>query len=37
SCKFYVASVVEKYRGEEWFCTEAEAKKAGYVKSKSCK
>lgn len=37
TCKMYSMSIVEKYKGEEWFCTEKEAKKAGYVKSKNCK
>jgi len=35
-CDRYSLTVVEKYKGEDWFCTEAEAKKAGYVKSKNC-
>ena len=35
-CVHYETTIVEKDRGEEWFCTEAEAKKAGYVKSKRC-
>jgi endonuclease YncB( thermonuclease family) len=37
SCDMYTSSIVEKYRGEQWFCTEKEAKKAGYVKSPNCK
>lgn len=36
-CNMYTSSIVEKYKGEEWFCSEAEAKKAGFVKSKNCK
>ena len=36
SCKLYNLSIVEKYKGEDWFCTEAEAKKAGYLKSGNC-
>ncbi len=36
-CKYYTMSIVAKYRGEEWFCTEKEAIKAGYTKSKNCK
>ncbi len=36
-CDHYSQSIVEKYRGETWFCTESEAKKAGYVKSSNCK
>lgn len=35
-CVQYETTVVELYRGEEWFCSQAEAKKAGYVKSKRC-
>ncbi len=37
TCNLYNMSVVEKYKGEEWFCTESEAKKAGYTKSPNCK
>jgi hypothetical protein len=36
SCDRYVLTVVEKYKGESWFCTETEAKKAGYIKSPNC-
>ncbi len=36
-CAQYQFTVVEKDIGEQWFCSEAEAKKAGYVKSKTCK
>ncbi len=35
-CIQYKTTRVEKYRGEEWFCTESEAKNAGYVKSGGC-
>lgn len=35
-CIQYNTTRIEKYRGEEWFCTEAEAKKAGYTKSGGC-
>lgn len=35
-CDRYALTVIEKYKGEEWFCTEAEAKKAGYAKSDNC-
>jgi micrococcal nuclease len=37
SCDRYNLTVVEKYKGEDWFCTESEAKKAGYAKSDNCK
>jgi len=36
-CAQYQFTVVEKDIGEQWFCTESEAKKAGYIKSKTCK
>ncbi|MFH1561263.1 MAG: thermonuclease family protein [Patescibacteria group bacterium] len=35
-CAQYQFAIVEKGRGEQWFCSEAEAKKAGYQKAKSC-
>ena len=35
-CVQYKTTTVDLDRGEEWFCTESEAKKAGYVKSKRC-
>jgi endonuclease YncB( thermonuclease family) len=37
TCNLYSMSVVEKYKGETWFCTEAEAKAAGYTRSSNCK
>jgi len=37
SCAYYDSVVVEKYLGEQWFCTEAEAVAAGYIKSPNCK
>lgn len=36
-CAQYPFTVVEKDIGEQWFCSEAEARKAGYVKSKTCR
>jgi len=36
-CPRYALTVIEKYKGEEWFCTEIEAKKAGFTKSPNCK
>lgn len=36
SCDRYALTVVEKYKGEEWFCTESQAQKAGYTKSENC-
>ncbi|KKS32070.1 MAG: SNase-like protein nuclease [Candidatus Collierbacteria bacterium GW2011_GWA1_42_60] len=37
SCAYYDSVVVEKYLGEQWFCTEAEAIQAGFTKSPNCK
>jgi len=37
SCDRYALTVIEKYKGEDWYCTEAEAQKAGYIKSDNCK
>jgi len=37
SCAYYDSVVVEKYLGEQWFCTEQEAIKAGFIKSPNCK
>lgn len=36
SCKNYKLTVVELYKGDQWFCTESEAKKAGFNKPKQC-
>lgn len=36
-CAQYQFTIVEKDIGEQWFCTEVEARKAGYVKSKTCR
>lgn len=36
-CDHYSQSVIEKYKGEEWFCSEKEAKAAGFIKSSNCK
>ena len=35
-CIQYKTTRVEKYRGEQWFCTEKEAQTAGYTKSGGC-
>ena len=32
----YNPAIVERYRGEDWFCTEKEAKEAGFIKSPNC-
>jgi len=35
-CANYQITIVEKDLGESWFCTEEEAQKAGFNKSKNC-
>ena len=35
-CAQYDFTIVEKDLGEDWFCSEKEAKEAGFVKSKTC-
>lgn len=35
-CPQYEFTVIEKDMGEAWFCTKAEAEKAGYSKAKNC-
>lgn len=35
-CSGYPQVMVEKDLGEDWFCSEAEAEKAGFVKSQNC-
>ncbi|MFZ2202046.1 MAG: thermonuclease family protein [Microgenomates group bacterium] len=36
-CTQYETAIVQEDRGEAWFCTETEAKKAGYIKAKTCR
>lgn len=36
TCGKYVITDVELYLGDAWFCTEAEAKKAGFIKGTDC-
>ena len=36
-CAQYSFAVVEEDIGEQWFCSEEEAQKAGYIKAKTCK
>jgi len=36
-CAQYAFTIVEKDVGEEWFCTEAAARKAGYSKAETCR
>ncbi len=35
-CTQYESAIVQEDRGERWFCTEAEARKAGFTKAKTC-
>jgi len=35
-CAQYEFTIVEKDIGEDWFCTEKEAQKAGFIKAKTC-
>lgn len=36
NCPGYTFTKVELYKGDQWFCTEKEAKQAGYTKAKGC-
>jgi endonuclease YncB( thermonuclease family) len=36
-CRGYSRVLILKYQGDDWFCTEAEARVAGFVKSETCK
>lgn len=36
-CDHYTGVIVEKFKGESWFCTEADAQKAGFIRSPNCK
>lgn len=36
-CRVYNITIVQKYKGEDWFCTEKEAIKAGFAKPANCK
>lgn len=36
SCRDYSQTKVERFRGEDWFCSEQEAQKAGFSKSPNC-
>ncbi len=35
-CSNYARTIIELHDGDQWFCSEAEAKKAGFTKSKNC-
>ena len=36
SCKYYNQVIVDLSFGDEWFCTESEARDAGFILSKTC-
>lgn len=36
-CPYYNKTIVEKFKGERYFCSEAEALQAGFTKAKFCK
>jgi endonuclease YncB( thermonuclease family) len=35
-CESYASTLIQLYLGDQWFCTEAEAKKAGFTKAGGC-
>lgn len=35
-CRSYTLTIIEKHLGDQWFCSEAEAKKAGFIKPPAC-
>lgn len=35
-CRYYDQTVIQKYLGDQWFCAESEAQKAGFVKAGGC-
>ncbi len=35
-CPYYHAVIIRRFEGDQWFCTEAEAKKAGFKLSPAC-
>lgn len=35
-CGHYSTTVVQLYQGDQWFCTETEAKKVGFTKANEC-
>jgi len=36
-CRYYSLVIIMKHQGDQWFCTETEAKKSGFTKSDECK
>ena len=37
TCNNYIQVIIMKSQGDEWFCTEAQARKAGFVRSDTCR
>ncbi len=37
SCGYYGKVLIYKFEGDDWFCTESAAQKAGFTKSDTCK
>lgn len=35
-CRHYTPVIIEKFKGEDWFCSESDAKSAGYSKAPEC-
>lgn len=35
-CRSYTLTIIEKHNGDQWFCSEKEAKKAGFIKPAAC-
>lgn len=35
-CNHYAPTIIEKFKGEDWFCSESAAKAAGFTKSPEC-
>lgn len=36
-CRQYKTAIIREDLGEAWFCTEAEARKAGFIRAKTCR
>ncbi|MEK7154495.1 MAG: thermonuclease family protein [Patescibacteria group bacterium] len=36
SCPYYAPVIIRRFEGDRWFCTESEAKKAGFKISSAC-
>ena len=35
-CRHYTPVIIEKFKGEDWFCSESDAKNAGFTKAPEC-